>query len=231
MFDANTGSRQLRFGDDYSSIRDPEGKRIYLETRPSYIIYNIQRTPGKKNFVTAPVAMPNRILKIIMNGVTGRMGRTQHLARSIVAIRQQGGLQLRNGETLWPEPILVGRNERRLRSLAEEHGLTLWTTDLQEALSDPDAEIYFDTQVTSERASAVKAAIAAGKHIYCEKPIADDLRTAKELAELASSAGVKNGVVQDKLFLPGLRKLKALVENGFLWPDPLGSRRVWLLGF
>jgi predicted dehydrogenase len=159
--------------------------------------------------------MPNRILKIIMNGVTGRMGRAQHLARSIMAIRQQGGLQLRNGETLWPEPILVGRNERRLRSLAEEHDLTLWTTDLHKALSDPDAEIYFDTQVTSERAPAVKAAIAAGKHVYCEKPIADDLRTAKELADLASRAGVKNGVVQDKLFLPGLRKLKALVENGF----------------
>jgi predicted dehydrogenase len=159
--------------------------------------------------------MPKRILKIIMNGVTGRMGRAQHLARSIVAIRQQGGLQLRNGETLWPEPILVGRNERRLRSLAEEHDLTLWTTDLNEALSDPDAEIYFDAQVTSERAPAVKAAIAAGKHVYCEKPIADDLRTAKELAELASRAGVKNGVVQDKLFLPGLRKLQALVESGF----------------
>jgi predicted dehydrogenase len=93
---------------------------------------------------------------------------------------------------------LVGRNERRLRSLAEEHGLTLWTTDLHEALSDPDAEIYFDAQVTSERAPAVKVAMAAGKHVYCEKPIADDLRTAKELAELASRAGVKNGVVQDR---------------------------------
>jgi sugar phosphate isomerase/epimerase len=182
--------------------------------------------PGKKNLLTSPVAMPNRILKIIMNGVTGRMGRAQHLARSIVAIRQQGGLQLRNGETLWPEPILVGRNERRLRSLAEEHGLTLWTTDLQEALSDPDAEIYFDTQVTSERASAVKAAIAAGKHIYCEKPVADDLRAAKELAELASSAGVKNGVVQDKLFLPGLRKLKALVENGFFPAATTAQERI-----
>src|SRR5580704_14421330 len=159
--------------------------------------------------------MQNRVVKIIMNGVTGRMGGTQHLARSIVAIRRQGGIPLPNGETLWPEPILVGRNERRLRSLAEEHGLALWTTDLHEALSDPDAEIYFDTQVTSERAPAVKAAIAAGKHVYCEKPVADNLRTAKELSELASRAGVKNGVVQDKLFLPGLRKLKALVENGF----------------
>src|ERR1700723_78015 len=107
--------------------------------------------------------MPNRILKIIMNGVTGRMGRAQHLARSIVAIRQQGGLQLRNGETLWPEPILIGRNERRLRALAQEHGLTLCTPDLREALSDPDVEIFFDPQVTPERAPAVKAAIAAGK--------------------------------------------------------------------
>jgi predicted dehydrogenase len=159
--------------------------------------------------------MQNRILKIIMNGVTGRMGRNQHLARSIVAIRQQGGLPLRNGETLWPEPILVGRNETRLRSLAGEYGLTLWTTDLREALADPEAKIYFDTQLTSERASAVKAAIAAGKHIYCEKPIAGDLCTARELSELATRSGLKNGVVQDKLFLPGLRKLKALVENGF----------------
>jgi predicted dehydrogenase len=159
--------------------------------------------------------MQNRIVKIIMNGVTGRMGRTQHLARSIVAIRQQGGLPLPNGENLWPEPILVGRNQQRLRALAEEHQITLWTTDLQGALSDPEAEIYFDAQATSERASAVKAALAAGKHVYCEKPIADDLKTAQELAELADRSGLKNGVVQDKLFLPGLRKLKALVENGF----------------
>jgi predicted dehydrogenase len=159
--------------------------------------------------------MNRRSLKIILNGVTGRMGRTQHLARSIMALRQQGGILLRNGETIWPEPILVGRNETRLRSLAEQYGLNLWTTDLHDALSDPEALIYFDTQLTSQRASAVKDAIAAGKHIYCEKPIANDLRTAKELAELAARSGLKNGVVQDKLFLPGLRKLKALVENGF----------------
>ena len=161
------------------------------------------------------VSMQKRIVKIVMNGVTGRMGRTQHLARSILAIRHQGGIPLRSGETLWPEPILVGRDEQRLRSLAEEYGLTVWTTDLDQALADPDTEIYFDAQVTSERASAIKAAIAAGKHVYCEKPIADNLCTARELAELATRAGVKHGVVQDKLFLPGLRKLKALVENGF----------------
>lgn len=159
--------------------------------------------------------MPNRIIKVIMNGVTGRMGRTQHLSRSLLAIRNQGGIALHNGETLWPEPVLVGRNENRLRSLARESGVTHWTTRLDEALSDPEAEIYFDAQVTSERASAIKAAIAAGKHIYCEKPVAHDLGSARQLADLAAKSGVKNGVVQDKLFLPGLRKLKALIEHGF----------------
>jgi predicted dehydrogenase len=164
-----------------------------------------------------PVFLPmqSRVIKIIMNGVTGRMGRTQHLARSIVALRQQGGIILRNGETVFPEPILVGRSEPRLRSLAEEHGATFWTTDLDEALSDPDAAIYFDAQVTSQRAPAVKAAIAAGKHIYCEKPIAASLEESMELVRLANRAGVKNGVVQDKLFLPGLRKLRVLIESGF----------------
>ena len=159
--------------------------------------------------------MQSRTIKIIMNGVTGRMGRTQHLARSVVALRQQGGITLGNGETVLPEPILVGRNESRLRSLANEHGLALWTTDLTEALSDCDATIYFDAQVTSERAPAVKAAIAAGKHFYCEKPVADSFQTSLELARLAHQAGLKNGVVQDKLFLPGLRKLNVLIESGF----------------
>jgi predicted dehydrogenase len=159
--------------------------------------------------------MQKRALKIIMNGVTGRMGRTQHLHRSILAFRQQGGIPLKNGDTLWPEPILVGRNENRLQALAHETGLTLWTTHLDEALSDPTAEIYFDAQVTSERAPAVKAAIAAGKHVYCEKPTAESLPGAQELAALASAAGVKNGVVQDKLFLPGLLKLKSLIDSGF----------------
>jgi predicted dehydrogenase len=143
------------------------------------------------------------------------MGRTQHLARSIVALRQQGGINLRSGETVLPEPILVGRSEPRLRSLANQYGITLWTTDLSEALTDRDATIYFDTQITSQRADAVKAAIAAGKHVYCEKPVADNFQTCLELARLADAAGVKSGVVQDKLFLPGLRKLNALVQHGF----------------
>jgi predicted dehydrogenase len=159
--------------------------------------------------------MQQRILPILMNGVTGRMGRNQHLVRSILAIRQQGGLQLANGELVQPEPVLVGRNENRIRALAEEFGLNRWTTNLDSALTDPDVSIYFDAQVTSERAPAVKAAIAAGKHVYCEKPVAEDLPTALELSRLAAKGGIKNGVVQDKLFLPGLRKLKHLIESGF----------------
>src|ERR1700747_3424097 len=173
------------------------GEKFRL-TWVSYIIYNIWLS--NPNLPLSGSFMHKRIVKIIMNGVTGRMGRTQHLARSIIAIRRQGGVPLPNGETLWPEPILVGRNQQRLRALAEEHQITLWTTDFQGALADPDAEIYFDAQATSERASAVKAALAAGKHVYCEKPIADDLQTAQELAELADRSGLKNGVVQDKLF-------------------------------
>lgn len=159
--------------------------------------------------------MAQRPIGIIMNGVTGRMGRNQHLLRSILAIRQDDGLPLPDGDALWPEPILVGRSEARLRALAESVGLSRWTTDLDEALADPDAAIYFDALVTSERTSTVRRAIAAGKHVYCEKPTAETLEGALELARLARDAGVKNGVVQDKLFLPGLRKLRRLVDSGF----------------
>ena len=150
-----------------------------------------------------------------MNGVTGRMGRNQHLVRSILAIQEQGGLRLSNGDLIQPEPILLGRNESRLRTLAEDLGLSRWTTNLDAALADPNIPIYFDAQVTSERAPALRAAIAAGKQIYCEKPIANDLSTALELVGLAQAADVKAGVVQDKLFLPGLRKLKHLIDSGF----------------
>jgi predicted dehydrogenase len=149
-----------------------------------------------------------------MNGVTGRMGTNQHLIRSILAIRAQGGIP-GGTETLMPEPILVGRNAAKLRALAEAHGLDRWTTDLHEALAMPDAEIYFDALATQERAAGVRAAIAAGKAVYCEKPLADDLATALDLARAARAAGVKHGVVQDKLFLPGMLKLARLVDSGF----------------
>jgi len=159
--------------------------------------------------------MARRPIGIIMNGVTGRMGHRQHLVRSILAIREQGGLPLADGTVVWPEPVLVGRSEDKLRALAERHGLRRWTTDLDRALADPANEIYFDAQLTRVREGSLRAAIAAGKHIYTEKPTAESLDCALELARLARQAGVKNGVVQDKLFLPGLLKLKRLVDGGF----------------
>ncbi|WP_020574297.1 Gfo/Idh/MocA family protein [Actinopolymorpha alba] len=159
--------------------------------------------------------MTVREIGIVMNGVTGRMGYNQHLVRSILAIRAQGGLELADGRRVIPEPILVGRSEQKLRDIADRHDLTRWTTDLDTALSDPSTLIYFDAQATRAREKAVLAAIAAGKHIYCEKPTADSLAGAVELARAARDAGVKDGVVMDKVFLPGLRKLRRLVEGGF----------------
>ncbi|BFV60063.1 Gfo/Idh/MocA family oxidoreductase [Kitasatospora sp. CMC57] len=159
--------------------------------------------------------MSRRVIGVVMNGVTGRMGYRQHLVRSILAIREQGGLPLGDGTVLWPEPILVGRSELKLKELADRHGLTHWTTSLDEALAHPLAEIYFDAQVTPAREAALRTAIAAGKHIYTEKPTAESLSGALELARLATAAGVCNGAVQDKLFLPGLIKLKRLVDGGF----------------
>ena len=170
-----------------------------------------------------------RRVGIIMNGVTGRMGMNQHLIRSILAIRAQGGLPA-GGDVIWPEPLLVGRSEAKLAALAAEHGLEHWTTDLDAALADPAYEIYFDAQLTSARPPAVEAAIAAGKHVYCEKPVTPDVETALALARAARDAGVKVGVVQDKLFLPGLLKLQRLVASGYLRTHHRRPRRVRLLG-
>jgi predicted dehydrogenase len=152
---------------------------------------------------------------IIMNGVTGRMGTNQHLLRSIAAIMKQGGVQISPSEFIMPDPILVGRNEAKLKKLAEMAGVSKYTTDLESVLNDPAYTIYFDAQTTGRRAEAVKAAAAAGKHIYCEKPVATDTATALELYRVCQEAGVKHGVVQDKLWLPGLIKLKRLIESGF----------------
>jgi predicted dehydrogenase len=159
--------------------------------------------------------MAAKTIGIIMNGVTGRMGLNQHLVRSILAIRKQGGLRLSDGSLLMPDPILVGRNEAKLSEIAATNGVERWTTDLAAALDNPADTIYFDAQLTGLRAAGVEAAIAAGKHIYCEKPLATDSATALRLAALADAAGIKHGVVQDKLFLPGLRKLKRLIDGGF----------------
>ena len=159
--------------------------------------------------------MTRTTVGIVMNGVTGRMGYRQHLVRSILAIREQGGVQLGGGRSIWPEPVLVGRDEGKLRRIAERHGLERWTTDLDAALAEPDAQVYFDALLTTQREKPLRSAIRAGKHVYGEKPSATDSRAALELARLAREAGVKSGVVQDKLFLPGLRKLKRLVDGGF----------------
>ncbi|MEI5010625.1 Gfo/Idh/MocA family oxidoreductase [Streptomyces sp. PmtA] len=159
--------------------------------------------------------MTRRTVRVAMNGVTGRMGYRQHLVRSLLAIREQGGLDLGDGAVLWPEPVLVGRREHALREIAGRHGLTEWSTDLEAVLADATVDVYFDAQVTSARADAIRKAIAAGKHVYTEKPTATDVGGALELARLAGAAGIRHGVVQDKIFLPGLLKLKRLVEGGF----------------
>ena len=152
---------------------------------------------------------------IIMNGVTGRMGKNQHLLRSIVEIIRQGGIRISEDETILPDPILVGRNEAKLKELAELSGVKKYTTDLEKALDDPGYTVYFDAQTTGRRAEAVKLAASRGKHVYCEKPTASDFKTALEIYEHCEHAGVKHGVVQDKLWLPGILKLKRLIEKDF----------------
>ncbi|TGQ45802.1 Gfo/Idh/MocA family oxidoreductase [Mesorhizobium sp. M00.F.Ca.ET.216.01.1.1] len=156
-----------------------------------------------------------RRIGLIMHGVTGRMGLNQHLVRSIVAIRAEGGLRLANGDRVMPDPILVGRNGGKLEALARAHGIERWTTDLNAALANPDDTLFFDAGTTLMRADLISRALDAGKHVYCEKPISDDLETAVALARKAKASGLKNGVVQDKLFLPGLRKLAMLRDSGF----------------
>ena len=159
--------------------------------------------------------MADRRVGIIMNGVTGRMGTNQHLIRSILAIRDEGGVELSDGTRVVPDPILLGRNADKVAALAKEHGVERWSTDLGAALENPDDELYFDAATTDLRAENLRRAIAAGKDIYCEKPVASSLADALDVHALAEQAGIKHGVVQDKLFLPGLMKLAALRDAGF----------------
>ncbi|MEU4311088.1 Gfo/Idh/MocA family oxidoreductase [Nocardia sp. NPDC024068] len=162
-----------------------------------------------------PDSTPPRTLRIAMNGVTGRMGYRQHLMRSILPIRDGGGLLLADGTRVLVEPILVGRNAAKLAELAEQHGIAEWSTDAAAVIADPSVDIYFDAQVTSRRAEALAAAMKAGKHVFTEKPTAETLAEAVELARVAANAGVTAGVVHDKLYLPGLVKLRRLVDEGF----------------
>jgi len=159
--------------------------------------------------------MGEKRLGIVMHGVTGRMGANQHLARSILPIMQAGGLRLADGVRVMPDPILVGRNPEKLGALARAHGLRRWTVDLDAALADRDDALFFDAGSTQMRAAVVRKAIAAGKHVYCEKPAAETLADAIGLWRAARKAGIKHGVVQDKLWLPGLRKLRLLIDAGF----------------
>ena len=152
---------------------------------------------------------------VIMNGVTGRMGTNQHLMRSIVEIIKQGGVKISPTEVIMPDPILVGRNAVKLQKLCERSGVEKYTTNVDEVLQDDQYSIYFDAQTTGRRAEAVRKAAAAGKHVYCEKPTATDTETAVGSYRVCQHHGVKNGVVQDKLWLPGLVKVKRLIENGF----------------
>ncbi|WP_435531410.1 Gfo/Idh/MocA family protein [Ruania halotolerans] len=159
--------------------------------------------------------MSTRTLRIAMNGITGRMGYRQHLLRSILPIRDQGGVLLPDGTKVQVEPILVGRRENALAEIAAEHNIAEWTTDLDGIINDPATDIVFDASMTSLRADTLTKAMKAGKHIFTEKPTAETLSEAIELARLRTETGVTAGVVHDKLYLPGLVKLRRLVDEGF----------------
>lgn len=159
--------------------------------------------------------MKQQRIGIIMHGVTGRMGMNQHLIRSILAIREQGGVALKDGSYLMPDPIIVGRNKDKIEALANKHGIERWTTDLDAALANPDDTLFFDAASTKLRPVLLRKAIDAGKHVYCEKPVSESFAEARDIALYAREKGVKNGIVHDKLDLPGLAKLKRLRESGF----------------
>jgi predicted dehydrogenase len=159
--------------------------------------------------------MAEKRIGIIMNGVTGRMGTNQHLVRSILEIRKQGGVALKDGTRLMPDPVLIGRSPQKVEELARRYGIERWSTDLEEALGDETDEIFFDAASTQLRPKLLKQAIRAGKHIYCEKPVATTLAEAIDLYRAAKKARIKHGVVQDKLWLPGLLKLAKLRDDGF----------------
>jgi predicted dehydrogenase len=159
--------------------------------------------------------MATRTLRIAMEGVTGRLGTNQHLIRSVLAIRNEGGLLLRSGDRLMPEPILVGRNPEKVAALAAAHGGLEWSADRAATLADKTVDIYFDVAATGGRLDRALQAIGAGKHIYLEKPIAASAEEAMTIVRLAQRAGVKAAAVQDKVHLPGFQKLRKVKDSGF----------------
>jgi predicted dehydrogenase len=158
--------------------------------------------------------MTNKTIGVVIDGATGRLGTTQHL-KALLAIRAEGGLLLKCGDRLMPEPMLLGRNAEKLAALATASGGTKWSTDRDTCLADAAVDIYFDATATGGRPERLTAALDAGKHVYTEKPVAESLEQAMALACRAKDAGLKNGVVQDKLFLPGLKKLRKLYDSGY----------------
>ena len=166
--------------------------------------------------------MKEKRIGIIMHGVTGRMGMNQHLIRSILEIRKQGGVVLKDGTRVMPDPLLAGRNPAKVEELARQHGIERWTTDLNAALKGKGDSVFFDAASTQLRPKLLKRAIAAGKHVYCEKPVSTTLAEAKDLYAAAKKARIKHGVVQDKLWLPGLLKLKKLRDAG--WRSPSNTQ-------
>ena len=175
--------------------------------------------------------MGEKRLGIVMNGVTGRMGMNQHLIRSIAAIRAQGGVTLKNGDRVMPDPILVGRNEEKIAALAKAHGIARWTTNLDKALADKNDTVFFDAATTQMRPGPASPRRSTRASTSTARSLSR--RTWKKRSRMvrkAKAAGIKHGVVQDKLFLPGLRKLKLLIDSGFLRPPAVGARRVRLLG-
>ena len=165
-----------------------------------------------------------------MNGVTGRMGANQHLGRSILAIIEQGGVKISDDETIMPRPLLVGRNAGKLETLARESGGLPWTTDLDSALADSGYSIYFDAQTTDRRAESVRKAIAAGKHVYCEKPSADSLEAAYDLYQLASQRGRQAWRCARQAVAAGTAEIKSASRSRFFWQDIFRPRRIRLLG-
>jgi predicted dehydrogenase len=159
--------------------------------------------------------MTQKRIGIIMHGVTGRMGMNQHLVRSILEIRKQGGIALKDGSRLMPDPILIGRNPDKIAALAKQYGVERFGTDLTKALQSKDDTVFFDAASTQLRPKLLKQAIAAGKHVYCEKPVSTTLAEAVSMYNAAKKAKIKHGVVQDKLWLPGLLKLAKLRDEGF----------------
>lgn len=159
--------------------------------------------------------MAIRTIGIIMDGATSRIATQMHLTRTLIPIRKEGGLPLANGDRLMPEPTLLGRSPDKLAALAAELGGLKWSTDAEACLADKANAIYFDASFTGGRIPRARRAIAAGKHVYLEKPIANSAADALDLARAAHKAGVANGVVQDKLGLPGFSKLMKLKQAGF----------------